>query len=138
MRLLADPASRPVGQHPAGRGRGQVRARPRGQRGMVTAELAFASLGAAMACILLAWVLALVGLLLRCQGTAVEVARQEARGDREAVARAIAERPMRAAVLISHDGDRVRVKVSLAARPWADWLPTVPLTSNAAVLREPA
>jgi hypothetical protein len=109
-----------------------------GQRGMVTAELAFASIGAALACVLLAWVLALVGLLLRCQATAVEVARQEARGDREAVARVLAERPTGARVAISHDAGRIRVRVELAARPWAEWLPAVPLSVGAAVEQEPA
>jgi hypothetical protein len=105
---------------------------------MVTAELAFASIGAALACVVLAWVLALVGLLLRCQATVVEVARQEARGDREAVARVLAERPDGARVSIAHDRSRVRVRLELAARPWAAWLPTVPLTVSAAVEQEPA
>ena len=105
---------------------------------MVTAELAFAGIGAALACVLLAWVLALVGLLLRCQATAVEVARQEARGDRPAVARAMTGRPAGARVAVRHDGELVRVRVELAARPWADWLPTVPLTASAAVQQEPA
>jgi len=105
---------------------------------MVTAELAFASLGAALACVLLAWVLALVGLLLRCQETAVEVARQQARGDRVAVARAMADRPTGARVAISNNGELVRVRIDLAARPWADWLPTVPLGATAAVQQEPA
>lgn len=105
---------------------------------MVTAELAFASIGAALACVLLAWVLALVGLLLRCQATAAQVARQEARGDRAAVARVLADRPDGARVVITHDGDRVRVRIELAARPWAEWLPTVPLTATAAAEQEPA
>lgn len=105
---------------------------------MVTAELAFASLGAALACVLLAWVLALVGLLLRCQETAVNVARQEARGDLVAVHRAVAGRPTGARVTISNDSQLVRVRVDLAARPWADWLPRVPLGATAAVQREPA
>ena len=105
---------------------------------MVTAELAFASIGAALACVLLAWVLVLVGLLLRCQATVVEVARQEARGDREAVGRVLAERPEGARVSVSHDGGRVRVRLELAARPWAEGLPSVPLTASAAVEQEPA
>jgi hypothetical protein len=105
---------------------------------MVTAELAFASIGAALACVLLAWVLALVGLLIRCQAAAVEVARQQARGDLPAVARAMADRPDGARVTVVHDGARVRVRVDLAARPWADWLPTVPLAASAAVQQEPA
>jgi hypothetical protein len=105
---------------------------------MVTAELAFASMGAALAGVLLAWVLALVGLLLRCQAMAVEVARQEARGDAEAVARVLSERPAGSMVAISHDGGRIRVRVELAARPWAEWLPAVSLTAGAAVEQEPA
>ncbi len=105
---------------------------------MVTAELAFASIGAALAFVLLAWVLALVGLVLRCQATAVEVARQEARGDRPAVARAVAGRPEGARVTIGHDGELVRVRVELSARPWAEWLPSVPLSARASVQQEPA
>ena len=105
---------------------------------MVTAELAFASMGAALACVLLAWVLAVIGLLLRCQQTAVEVARQEARGDRAAVAHAVADRPSGARVTVSRDGGLVEVQVKRAARPWADWLPTVPLVADAAVQQEPA
>ncbi|MCC6496303.1 MAG: hypothetical protein IT193_08590 [Propionibacteriaceae bacterium] len=105
---------------------------------MVTAELALASIGAALACVLLAWALALVGLVLRCQQTAVEVARQEARGDRAAVVRALADRPRGATVTVRRDRERVRVLVELAARPWAAWLPTVPLSVGAAVQREPA
>ena len=105
---------------------------------MVTAELAFASIGAALACVLLAWVLAVIGLMLRCQETAVEVARQEARGDRAAVARAVSDRPKGARVTVSRDGGLVQVRVELAARPWADWLPTVPLAATAAVQQEPA
>ncbi|MCA0296731.1 MAG: hypothetical protein LCH96_15740 [Actinobacteria bacterium] len=105
---------------------------------MVTVELAFGSLGAALACVLLAWVLTLVGLLVRCQDTAAEVARQEARSDRSAVGRAVADRPPGATVSIRQDERQVTVRVDLDARPWASWLPAVPLTSSATVLREPA
>lgn len=109
-----------------------------GQRGMVTAELAFASIGAALACVLLAWVLALVALLIRCQDTAAEVARQEARSDRTAVAKATADRPKGARVTVRQIGEQVTVRVQLAAQPWTRWLPSVPLTAEATVLREPA
>lgn len=105
---------------------------------MVTAEIAFASIGAALACILLAWVLTLVGLLVRCQDTAAEIARQEARSDHSAVASAIADRPRDASVSVRQDQDEVTVRVELAARPWAAWLPSVPLTASATVLTEPA
>ncbi len=105
---------------------------------MVTAELAFASMGAALACVLLAWTLTLVGLLVRCQDTAAEVARQEARADRSAVAKAVADRPKGAKVDVRQDAEQVTVRVELAAQPWAAWLPTVPLSGSATVLREPA
>lgn len=131
----------PAGSIPAGPRR---RWRPAGagtvdrQRGMVTAELAFASIGAALACVALAWVLALVALFLRCQDTAAEVARQEARADHAAVRTAIADRPEGARVSVSSHGEQVTVRVDLAARPWLAWLPTVPLSASATVLREPA
>ncbi len=105
---------------------------------MVTIELAFASIGAALAGVLLAWTLTLVGLLVRCQDTAAEVARQEARTDHSAVARAVADRPSGAKVIVQQNGEQVTVRVELAARPWAAWLPAVPLVTSATVLREPA
>lgn len=105
---------------------------------MVTAELAFASIGAALACVLLAWTLTLVGLLVRCQDTAAEVARQEARSDHSAVAKAMADRPDGAVVRVLPDAGQVTVVVELSARPWASWLPSVPLSARATVLREPA
>ncbi len=104
---------------------------------MVTAELALASLGAACGCAALAWVLAVLGLLVRCQDTAAEVARQEARADRSAVATAIADRPPGAQVQVSAVGDQIRVRVELAAQPWVSWLPAIPISASATVLREP-
>ncbi|MFT4108929.1 TadE family type IV pilus minor pilin [Propionicimonas sp.] len=108
------------------------------QRGMVTAELAFASLGAALAAVLVAWALTLVGLLVRCQDTAAEIARQEARADHSAVARALEDRPDGARVLVRRNGAQVVVRVQLTARPWAGWLPAVPLEASAAVVEEPS
>jgi hypothetical protein len=105
---------------------------------MVTAELAFASLGAALASVLMAWALTLVGLLVRCQDTAAEVARQAARSDHSALSRAVSDRPRGASVAITQDAEQVRVRVELAARPWADWLPSVPIAAAASVIREPA
>lgn len=104
---------------------------------MVTAELAFASLAMVGAVVLIAWLLTLLMLLAQCQSVAGEVARQEARGDRSAAARAIAQRPPGAAVRVSTVRDQIRVQVVLDARPWASWLPSVPLRTDATVLREP-
>ena len=105
---------------------------------MITAELAFASIGAALACVLLAWTLTIVGLLVRCQDTAAEVARQEARGDQAAAQQARAGAPAGARVGVSRSSGKVTVVVELAAQPWAGWLPSVPLSARATVLREPA
>lgn len=105
---------------------------------MVTVEIAFGALAAALACIALAWVLAVLGLAVRCQDTAAEVARQEARTDRSAVARAIADRPKGATVSVRGDAEQVTVTVELIARPWASWLPAIPVSARAVALREPA
>lgn len=112
--------------------------RSRRQQGMVTAELAFGSLGAALACLVMAWVLAVVALLVRCQDTAAEVARQEARADHSAAAEAMADRPRGARVTVRRTDELVSVRVDLDARPWSDWLPPVPVHAVATVLREPS
>ncbi|WP_169923831.1 TadE family type IV pilus minor pilin [Propionicimonas paludicola] len=104
----------------------------------MTAEFAFASLAMVGAVVLIAWLLTALMLLAQCQGLAAEVARQEARGDRRAAADAIADRPPGAVVHVGTARDRVRVEVSLDARPWASWLPAVPLRAEAVVLREPS
>jgi hypothetical protein len=39
---------------------------------------------------------------------------------------------------VRQDEQQVTVRVDLAARPWASWLPAVPITTSATVLREPA
>jgi len=104
---------------------------------MVTAELAFASLAVAGAVVLIAWLLTVLMLLAQCQSVAAEVARQEARGDHPAAGRAAADRPPGAQVRVSTAQGQVRVQVVLDARPWASWLPGVPLQAEAAVLQEP-
>lgn len=129
----------------AGRGNPAGQARPgqrnsgsgRRQAGMVTAELAFATLGAAAALALLAWTLSLVMLLARCNDLATAVARQEARGDAAAVAKILQQRPVGARVIVRQKATEIFVTVEIAAQPWADWLPSVPLSATATVLREP-
>jgi type II secretory pathway component PulK len=105
---------------------------------MVTLELALASLGAAAVLVLLAWVLTVVMLLVRCQDTATGIARQEARGDHAAAVKVASSGPDRARVSLRHDQDRIEVTVTLEARPWASWLPSVPLAAAATVIAEPA
>lgn len=104
----------------------------------MTAELAFASLALAGAVVLIAWLLTVILMLAQCQSLAAEVARQEARGDGDAAARAMADRPPGAEVRVHSVRGQVRVQVVLDARPWAAWLPGVPLRAEAAVLSEPA
>lgn len=109
----------------------------RGERGMVSVELAFAALFATVLTIVLAMVIGLAVLLARCHETAAEVARQEARDDPQAVARAVAHRPRGAVVAVREDEAQVVVTVSVLGRPWGDVLPGVPLSAQAVVLREP-
>ncbi|MEA4945814.1 MAG: TadE family type IV pilus minor pilin [Propionicimonas sp.] len=104
---------------------------------MVTAELALASLALAPVVAALGWVFGVLGLAFQCQGTASEVARQLARGDQAAAARAEAAAPTGAVVRASRSGDEVRVVVTLQARPWVAWLPAVPLELGATMLAEP-
>lgn len=108
----------------------------RDDTGMVTAELAFGSLFAAGFLVLVAWVIAVLMAWSACQNVAVEVARQEARGDAAAAERAKRAAPSGAVVSVGRDGSVVQVQVRLDARPWADWLPSVPLTASASVTAE--
>jgi hypothetical protein len=110
----------------------------RRQLGMVTVEIALASLAAAAALVLLAWILTVVMLLARCNDLATSVARQEARGDQAAVAKILQGRPTGAKVAVRQQAEQITVTVDLAARPWADWLPSVPLSTSATVIREPS
>ena len=91
----------------------------RGQRGMVTAELAVATLAALAVLLLLSWGIYLMVMQVRCIDTAAEVARQAARGDDAAVARAQREAPAGARVHINRSEALVRVEVRVVARPLA-------------------
>ena len=106
------------------------------EAGMVTAELAFGALFAAGFLVVVAWFIALLMVWTSCQSVAAEVARQEARGDVQASRRAQGARPPGATVEVTRNGPVVRVRVELDARPWASWLPSVPLSASADVLAE--
>ena len=109
----------------------------RNARGMVTAELAVAILAAFSLFVLLCWGLVLLGLQLRAVDTAGAVARQEARHDSAAVARARAEAPAGAVIRVDRQPQEIRVSVSVRARPFARGLPSVPLHAVAVVVPEP-
>ena len=106
----------------------------RGERGMVTAELAMVSLLVAGVVALAGWIVLAMVQLGQCQATANEVARQEARGDRAAVARASADAPPGTRVTTAREGDTVVVRVELVSR--LGRLASVPLRAEARVLSE--
>lgn len=105
---------------------------------MVTIELALAGLGAVAMVVLLAWVLSALMLWGACQDLATGVARQEARGDAAAVTEILNHRPPGAQVGVRRVEGRVVVQVDLAAHPWAEWLPSIPLHAEATVIAEPS
>ena len=114
-----------------------VRLPQRPERGMVTAELALAVLASVFVLMIMCWSVAIAVLQLRCMDTAAEVARQAARGDRVAAARAEHDAPAGAEVSLSTTGDRVVVVVNLEARPGGLRLPAVQLSATAETLKEP-
>ena len=92
----------------------------RAARGMATVELALVSMLVAGALGFGVWVLAQLVAYDLCQVTAHEVARQAARGDRAAVARATADRPAGSTVTVTdaavtEDGGVLHVTVGLTA-----------------------
>ncbi len=117
--------------------RGRSRPAAESERGMVTAELGMASLLLAVAVVVVAWLVAVLGLLIRCQNTAWEVARNQARGDRVGAQLATSQAPPGARVGVHRSVSRVTVLVELGAQPWASWLPVVSLSAQASVLLEP-
>lgn len=109
----------------------------RGARGMVTAELALGVLSTVVLLVGLCWGMAIAVLQVRCMDTAAETARQAARGDRAAVARARADAPTGSTVQIRTADDRVVVEVDLEARPGSVRLPAIHLHARAETVLEP-
>jgi hypothetical protein len=106
-------------------------------RGMVTAELAVATLATLVIMLLLSWGIYLMVIQVRCIDTAAEVARQAARGAAAAVTRARREAPAGARVQIARSEGLVRVTVNVVARPLTTRLVGVPLQARAEVVPEP-
>ena len=104
---------------------------------MVTAELAVTILTAFTLLIMMCWGVYLVMLQLRCGDVAAAVARQVARNDTAAAARARAQAPPGAAVRVSRTPRLVTVTVRVRAKPMSGWLVTVPLQARAQVVPEP-
>jgi hypothetical protein len=118
-----------------------------GQRGMVTAELAVATLAAGAMLIMLSWGVFLMTVQLRCIDSATEVARQTARGDEAAVTAARARAPEGAVIEITRSPELVTVTVRASVRPFAfgsdptsahrSGLSAVALRAQAKVVPEP-
>jgi hypothetical protein len=109
----------------------------KGSRGMVTAELAVAISAAVIVMVMLCWGVFLLVLQLRLVDTAGAVARQAARGDRAAVARAEAAAPRGARILLERGASSTRVTAQLQADPFGPMLPRVRLGARAEVTNEP-
>jgi hypothetical protein len=107
-------------------------------RGMVTAELAVTILAAFAVLTMMCWGIYLVVTQLRCVDAAAAVARQAARADDAAVAKAKAGAPSGATITIEKRPSLVTVVVRVRARPLGRWLVAVPLEARAQVVPEPA
>lgn len=83
------------------------------ERGMVTVELAFASMFVLAASVALAWGLWVLVAVDRCQLVADEVARQAARRDQAAMAKVIESAPPGAVVDVAERSGEVAVTVRL-------------------------
>jgi hypothetical protein len=107
-------------------------------RGMVTAELAVTTLAAFAVLTMMCWGIYLVVTQLRCVDAAAAVARQAARADDAAVAKAKAAAPSGATITIEKRPSLVTVVVRVRARPLGRWLVAVPLEARAQTVPEPA
>ena len=119
-----------------------IRARNAGSardaRGMVTAEMAVATVAGFVVLTMMCWGIYLVVTQLRCVDAAAAVARQAARADGAAVAKAKAGAPSGARITIEKRPGLVTVVVRVKARPLGRWLAAVPLEARAQVVPEPA
>jgi hypothetical protein len=124
------------------------RQRRNSERGMVTAELAVATLAAGALLAALSWGVFIITLQLRCIDSAAAVARQAARGDTAAVAAAKARAPRGATFEVRRTAELVTVDVVLQVQPFrfgavssTSWRPTelgtVSLRAEANVVPEP-
>ena len=106
---------------------------PTGARGMVTVEVALASLALSVVAVACLWLAVAAFRLGHCQVTANEVARQHARGDAAAAARAATDAPAGARVDVSSAGGQTVVVVRLDARVGPC---SLPVAAEARVLDE--
>ena len=103
------------------------------ERGMVTVEVALGLLSGGLAVTVVVWLVAVLVAQTQIFDTASEVARQAARGDDAAVARAKDDALDGAQVNDEVIDGAVRVTVTYDARPFGPSFLTVPLSATATV-----
>ncbi len=108
----------------------------RGERGMVTAELAMGVVAAAVLMVLLGGALAMVGLQLAHQGLASEVAELVARGDSAAAAELV-DRAEDVEVAVQESPNAVVVTVRRQVDPWGRLAEPLTLTTVARASWQP-
>ncbi|MDN5727177.1 MAG: hypothetical protein L0G99_14785 [Propionibacteriales bacterium] len=108
----------------------------RGDRGMVTAELAMGTIAVVVLVILLSGAASLLVVQMGCLDSASEIARQTARGDKAAVAMARSDVPAGSAVSVRRTNDAVRVEVSTPVRLLPS-LPAFTVRAEATTVLEP-
>ncbi|MFT3860297.1 hypothetical protein [Micropruina sp.] len=108
----------------------------RTERGMASVEVAFGVMLSAVVALGLCYLLAIVVQFGQLQAVAGEVARQRARDDTAAAARAEANAPAGSRVRVRLDGVDVVVVAELRAQPWGAWIPSMQLSARAVVARE--
>ena len=103
------------------------------QRGWVSVEMAFASLGIGLAAVFLVGVLGVGLAQIRCGDAATEIARQAARDDLGAVQQIKERLPVTSTVHMDRNGDDVVATVSMDLNPWGPWFPSFQVHSTASV-----
>lgn len=104
---------------------------------MVTVELALGVGSLVIVVGLLIGVLSVIGLQLGCQSSAMDIARQAARGDASAVQAAKSRLPAGASVVLDRSRGGVSAEVQVTAHPWGSRLPAVPVSASATMVWEP-
>jgi hypothetical protein len=115
----------------------RVRRRESDERGMVTAEIAVGMLLVAAMAVAMGWLGGVIVMQQRVDDSAVQIARQQARGDTEAVARAREAAPDGATVEIRRDGEEYVVTVRCRPSSSVPWLAAPELSGTARVQAEP-
>ncbi|MDR1266517.1 MAG: hypothetical protein LBK42_13415 [Propionibacteriaceae bacterium] len=106
------------------------------ERGLVTLEIAFGTIGLAALVYLLIGLFGIAVMQVRCVDAASDLTRQAARGDVAAVLRITDDLPGVAVVTRSDAGDMVRVRLDITFRPWGSWLMPITVTAESETRRE--